>query len=113
MAAASPDPEPRQIRRHRRLAALGTVLVVIAAAAFGYEMLAAVGGGGWRIVPTGELWFAIDTGSLNLAQAVVQRYVHPGLWDPVIAGLLQWPLWSILGGPGAALMMIYGQARHT
>lgn len=105
--------EPRGSRRHRRLATLGTVLVIVAAAAFGYEMLTALGGGGWRIIPAGELWFSIDTSSLNLAQAVVQRYLHPALWDPVIAGLLQWPLWSILGGPGAALMIIYGQARHS
>jgi hypothetical protein len=110
---AAPPREIRMLRRYRRYARLGSFLAIIAAAAFGYEMLTALGGGFWRIVPTAELWFSIDTGSLNLVQAVVQRYLHPVLWDPVIAGILQWPLWSILGGPGIAMMIIYGQARDA
>ena len=104
--------EARRIRRHTWLAGLGTVLALIAAAALGYELLSALGTGTWRVVPAGELWFSIDSGSLNLVQAVIQRYLHPALWDPLIAGALQWPLWSILGGPAAALLVIYGRARH-
>src|SRR5690242_8677897 len=36
----------------------------------------------------GQLWFDLSPGSLNLVQAVVQRYIHPALWDPVITSVL-------------------------
>ena len=34
------------------------------------------------MVAAGELWYALDRGSLNFAQAITQRYLHPALWDP-------------------------------
>jgi len=43
----------------------------------------------------GQLWFALDTPSLNLFQAVVQRYLHPALWDNVIVPLLLRPAWEV------------------
>ena len=61
--------------------------------------------GGYRMIEAGALWFRLDVESLNLAQAIVQRYIHPYLWDPLIAGMLQWPAWSLLGGPGVALVL--------
>ena len=36
----------------------------------------------------GEVWFALDPFSLNLVQAVIQRYVHPAIWDNVAVPLL-------------------------
>lgn len=42
-------------------------------------------------VTIGEAWFVWHQGSLNLAQALVQRYVSPGLWDHVILPALLWP----------------------
>ncbi|MBX6369807.1 MAG: hypothetical protein IRZ04_17635 [Rhodospirillales bacterium] len=48
----------------------------------------------------GQLWFDLSPGSLNLAQAVIQRYIHPALWDPVITSVLfLWasPFFLILG----------------
>jgi len=44
----------------------------------------------------GQLWYALDSTSLNTVQAVVQRYVHPGLWDNVIVPLLLRPAWEAL-----------------
>ena len=43
---------------------------------------------------TGQLWFELDNGSLNLVQAVTQRYVAPFLWDPLAITVLNWPLWQ-------------------
>lgn len=85
--------------------AIGWALVLIALTAFGYEMLLAAQSGAWRMIATGELWYALDVGSLNLVQAVVQRYVHPWLWDPVIQTALTWPAWSLFGAPGIALLV--------
>jgi streptogramin lyase len=30
----------------------------------------------------GEVWFTVHSGSLNLSQAVIQRYLSPEIWDP-------------------------------
>ncbi len=97
--------------RFRAAAWLGAVLVAIAAADLLYELWIAVQAGEWRIVPAGEVWFTLHTASLNLVQAVVQRYLHPFIWDPLIAGFLQWPLWASFGGPGVALVTIFHRRR--
>ena len=54
--------------------------------------------------PLGQVWFQIDRAvgslSLNTFQAVVQRYVHPIVWDPIIVTVLGAPAWlfcAILG----------------
>ena len=91
---------------------VGIALIAAAAVALAYEAIAAVQAGYWRIVPAGEVWFKLDNASLNLAQAIVQRYLHPYLWDPLISGFLQWPLWASLGGVGIALTIIFGSRRR-
>jgi hypothetical protein len=91
---------------------IGWGLIGLALAALGYEALAALQGGGWRMIAAGELWYALDRGSLNVAQAITQRYLHPALWDPIIQGLLTWPAWSLLGAPGVALVVaLSGRSR--
>jgi hypothetical protein len=91
--------------------AVGWVLVCLALAAFGYEMLLAVTSGTWRMIAAGELWYVLDRGSLNIAQAITQRYLHPVLWDPILQGLLTWPAWSLLGAPGVALVVALSGRR--
>lgn len=54
----------------------------------------------------GETWFNLDIGSLNLSQALIQRYVHPFLWDPVILWILGVPGWVVLGLPGLLLTFL-------
>ncbi|MGI9508997.1 MAG: hypothetical protein ACR2QJ_06580 [Geminicoccaceae bacterium] len=95
-------------RARRWLFGLGMALLALALTAFLAELMMALNQGSYRVIPTGELWFRLHSYSLNLSQAVIQRYLHPGLWDPVIISLLQWPLWSILGAPGAVLAILFG-----
>ena len=84
---------------------VGWSLVILALAACAYELHASIETGGYRMIEAGALWFRFDVESLNLAQAIVQRFIHPYLWDPLIAGMLHWPAWSLLGGPGVALVL--------
>jgi predicted membrane protein len=42
----------------------------------------------WAPIAVGQLWYDFSRSSLNLVQAVVQRYIHPFLWDPVIVTVL-------------------------
>jgi hypothetical protein len=91
--------------------AVGWALVFFALAALGYEVLLAAANGTWRMIAAGELWYALDRNSLNLAQAITQRYLHPALWDPLIQSLLTWPAWSLLGAPGVALVVALSGTR--
>ena len=83
----------------------GWLLLGAAVAALGHELALALERGAYQPIAAGALWYQLDVSSLNLIQAITQRYLHPVLWDPVIAGILQWPAWSLLGGPGAALVV--------
>lgn len=96
----------------RRMAGgLGWLLIFAAVAALAYELGLAWQNGAYRMVAAGELWYRLDPSSLNLSQAIVQRYLHPVLWNPVIVSLLQWPAWSLLGGPGVLLVVLFPWRR--
>ena len=73
-------------------------------------VLAGVGlnsdGGGGPFQPLGALWYALSPASLNLVQAVIERYIWEALWDPLLIGLLQWGLMSLLSGRLLAAMPI-------
>ena len=66
------------------------------------------------LITTGQLWFRLDVGSLNLVQAVIQRYVYPPLWDGVIVPILLVPAFLLFALPGAALIVagILGLRRN-
>ena len=82
------------------------ILLLAAIAAAGYEAYSALGAGGWRPIALGELWFKLHSSSLNGAQAGIQRYIAPWLWEPVITTVLLWPGWVVFGVPGAALLWL-------
>ena len=51
--------------------------------------------------PAGQLWTEIDASSLNLAEAIVDRYVapavfYPDVWYDAIVPLLGWPAWKAI-----------------
>lgn len=87
-------------------AIIGWILVLLACAAAGLDALEAVASGAMRLRPAGEVWYKLDPPSLNLMQAVVERYIWPTLWDPIILAVLQWPLALVLGVPGILLVLL-------
>ncbi len=54
----------------------------------------------------GQVWFEYHHSSENLAQAIVQRYIHPAIWDPGIVTVLGWPSWLALAVTGLAALLI-------
>jgi hypothetical protein len=42
----------------------------------------------WAPIALGQLWFDLNRSSLNLVQAVIQRYIHPFVWDPIVVTVL-------------------------
>jgi hypothetical protein len=85
---------------------LGWALIVAAAAAAGLDGVAWLNRGSLRLSAGGELWFRLDPDSLNLAQAVVQRYAAPVVWDPGIQTVLLWPALPTLLLPGLLLVLL-------
>jgi hypothetical protein len=65
-------------------------LAIIALALDGYHLYDAEV---YKPITLGATWAAVDIGSLNLSQAVVQRYVSAWLWDPAIQTVLTAPAW--------------------
>ena len=90
---------------------VGWLLSLLAIAEFVYELVVGIEAGAWRMIPVGQIWFDLHPFSLNFVQAIVQRYIHPFVWDPVLATVLQWPAWSLLGAPGAILVSLYPLPR--
>jgi len=61
----------------------------------------------WGPIALGQLWFSLDRSSLNLAQAVVQRYIHPFLWDPIIVSILLSWAFAVLMIVGVLLLVVF------
>ena len=108
---------PAQGRKDLVLRLIGWILLVLAVILAAYEISLAVGGEGYRLVPLGEVWFRLDqmlgTASLNVSQAVVQRYVWAWLWEAVIQPVLGFPAWAVFGAPGLVLLLIGSRRRRS
>jgi hypothetical protein len=90
---------------------LGILLVAAALVAAGLDAANWLSTGAWRSTVLGEHWYRLSPGTLNLSQAVVQRYVSPWLWEKVIQNILLWPTWAVLGGLGLVLLLVPGRGR--
>ncbi len=91
---------------------VGWILFAVGLMLLGAELIASLQAGEWAPQLLGQLWFEFDSGSLNLVQALVQRYLLPSLWDPVILTLLLWPAWVSFIVPGLALALIFRKKKN-
>ncbi len=65
----------------------------------------------WAPLALGQLWYELSRSSLNLVQAVIQRYLSPYLWSPIIVRILLCWAFVVLIGLGAAMLLIF-RSRH-
>jgi len=86
---------------------IGWLLIIIGLMLIGVEVLASLRAGEWAPQLLGQLWFEFDSNSLNFTQAIIQRYLLPALWDPVIVALLLWPAWVTFLVPGVVLSVLF------
>jgi len=61
----------------------------------------------WAPIALGQLWYQLNRSSLNLVQAVIQRYIHPFLWDPIIVSVLLSWAFAVLMILGALLLVVF------
>lgn len=91
----------------RRVACiLGWFFMLAALAVALWEILGRDPDKGLQFRPAGELWYRMDAGSLGLVQVVIERYIWPPLWDPVLSSLLQLPAIVVPAMPGLALLVL-------
>ncbi len=84
----------------------GWLLLALALLLLGVELVASLEADAYQGLALGQVWFRLDAASLNFAQAVIQRYLLPELWDPVAIEILQWPGWLTFGLPGLAAAVL-------
>ncbi len=87
----SSHPDPRMIL----FRLLGRIFLLIAFAVVALGVL------GWLAghdvtKSAGELWYLLEPGSLNVSQAIVQRYLHPSIWEALAVPLLVRPFWEAM-----------------
>lgn len=65
-------------------------------------------GGGLAYHPSalGEVWHRWHAPSLNLLQAIVERYVLPQLWTYVLLPTLLSPVWIVVAAKGVVLIAL-------
>jgi hypothetical protein len=84
----------------------GLFFLLAALLVLGADLAAAGEGNDTEMMPLGALWYALDPASLNLVQAVIERYIWEPLWDPVLLAVLQWPAAPTFGLLGVLLMVL-------
>jgi hypothetical protein len=69
----------------------------------------------WAPLALGQLWYEIDRSSLNLVQAVTERYISPFLWDRILVRILLCWAFAILIGLGSAILLLIRtrRSRHS
>lgn len=63
------------------------------------------------VTPLGQTWVQINTASLNAAQAFLQRYLNPAIWDQVVVTVLRMPT-ALVAGFLAALCLVLGRPKR-
>ena len=93
----------------RLLAMISLSVAVIMAVLDGARSVAA---SAVSLKPLGISWFETSPDTLNLAQALVQRYLLPVIWDPFMIWVLNQPGFAVMGVL-SLLLYIVGHKRKT
>jgi hypothetical protein len=86
---------------------IGWIALLSGAAVLVRDLLVWIDTKHWAPIALGQLWYDFNRSSLNLLQAVVQRYIHPFLWDPIIVSVLLSWAFAVLMILGALLLVVF------
>lgn len=83
---------------------LSGLLIAASVVISGADLLRSVERSELDLATLGDLWFSISPTGINLVQAIVERFIHPLLWDPAIVLVLQLPAGILLLTVGGLLL---------
>ena len=86
---------------------IGWIVLLAGSAVLVRDLLVWIDTKHWAPIALGQLWYDLNRSSLNLVQAVVQRYIHPFLWDPIIVSILLCWAFAVLMVFGALLLIVF------
>ena len=92
---------------------IGWIIFLAGLAVLARDVFVSIDTKHWAPIAVGQLWFDLDRSSLNLVQAVVQRYIHPFLWDPIIVTILLWWAFAVLMVLGLLILAVSGRRRRV
>lgn len=78
----------------RLLAMIALCVAVIMAVLDGARSVAA---SAIKLKPLGVSWYETSPETINLAQAIIQRYLLPVIWDPAMIWVLNQPGFAVMG----------------
>lgn len=91
---------------------LAWIFIALGLAVFARDIWVFLETGVASMTPVGQLWYSLHAASLNLVQAVVERYIHPFLWDPVIFSVLRLPASLLFLVVGIVLALTFRRRRR-
>jgi hypothetical protein len=62
-----------------------------------------------HVTSLGETLMTLAPGKLALAQAFIERQVHPFIWDPLLVDLMRLPVWLTVGVVGCLAIWLGGK----
>ena len=90
------------VNQIRRLFTLGCILLAAFTLAADIDEWWATGQ--WNLILFGDIAFRLFPETLNIFQAIIQRYVWAYLWDPIAQTLLLLPVFPVLGTIGLGIL---------
>lgn len=105
----------------------GGAIMALGGVALIFEAIVLLAGDGRMNQALGQVWFQHDpfvnslgTASLPLFGAIVERKIHPALWNPIITTWLSWPSWLALlfaallfGVVGGGIIWLANSRQHA
>ncbi|MDP6475824.1 MAG: hypothetical protein QF449_16615 [Alphaproteobacteria bacterium] len=84
---------------------VASLFLLAALGLFAYEIVGALGAGGYDLIAGGELWARLHANSLVGFQALIEKHISPWLWGEIILPILLAPAWAIATAPGLVLAL--------
>ena len=86
---------------------IGWIALLAGAAVLVRDLLVWIDTKHWAPLALGQLWYDLNRSSLNIVQAVVERYIHPFLWRPIIVNILLSWAFAVLMFLGVLLLIVF------
>ncbi len=88
---------------------IGWIVFLAGAAVLVRDLIVGIETKTWAPIALGQLWYELNRSTLNLVQAVTQRYIHPFLWDPIIVSILLCWAFAVLMVLGLLILVVFGR----